>query len=109
MTNFTTADAFQALIDRMTDLARDAQLQSDARHAAVERAERAEHEASVLRASGYTPEVVRQLTEALVQGLASGRWIEAIKAHRALTGFGLKESKDAIDRCRNPAQPEVAA
>jgi ribosomal protein L7/L12 len=34
----------------------------------------------------------------LIDALAGGRKIEAIKAFRALTGYGLKESKDQVER-----------
>lgn len=34
---------------------------------------------------------------ALIKHMALDRKIEAIKSYRALTGFGLKESKDAIE------------
>lgn len=34
----------------------------------------------------------------LFDALASGRKIDAIKEHRRLTGFGLKESKDEVER-----------
>ena len=45
----------------------------------------------------------------LFDSIKDGRKIDAIKAHRALTGMGLKESKDAIEsllvnwRYQNPA------
>jgi len=37
--------------------------------------------------------------------MASGQKIEAIKAYRALTGQGLKESKDAVEAAQGPAKP----
>ena len=33
----------------------------------------------------------------LMTALVNGRKIDAIKAHRTLTGYGLKESKDAVE------------
>jgi ribosomal protein L7/L12 len=41
------------------------------------------------------------LIEDLLASMKAGKYIDAIKAHRALTGFGLKESKDVIDHYRN--------
>lgn len=35
---------------------------------------------------------------ALMEALATDRKIDAIKLHRQLTGYGLKESKDAVER-----------
>lgn len=37
----------------------------------------------------------------LFNALYEGKKIEAIKAHRMITGFGLKESKDEIERLIN--------
>jgi ribosomal protein L7/L12 len=34
----------------------------------------------------------------LMQAISNGRKLDAIKAHRTLTGFGLRESKDAVER-----------
>jgi ribosomal protein L7/L12 len=33
--------------------------------------------------------------------MAKGRKIEAIRMHRSLTGYGLKESKDVIEAAMN--------
>ena len=33
----------------------------------------------------------------LMEAFSTGRFVEAIKAHRALTGWGLKESKEAVE------------
>lgn len=37
----------------------------------------------------------------MISDMAAGRQIEAIKAYRHLTGYGLKESKDAIVAVRD--------
>jgi ribosomal protein L7/L12 len=42
--------------------------------------------------------VIRAQTQALIDALAGKQKINAIKAYRALTGEGLKESKDQIER-----------
>lgn len=42
-------------------------------------------------------ERVARDTETLISSLATGRKIDAIKAFRQLTGYGLKESKEAIE------------
>lgn len=34
----------------------------------------------------------------LLSAMQVGKKIEAIKAHRSLTGYGLKESKDAVEK-----------
>jgi ribosomal protein L7/L12 len=51
-----------------------------------------------------TPELVQEapkadpnLIKSLLWAIKDGRKIEAIKCHRMLTGYGLKESKDAIE------------
>lgn len=36
--------------------------------------------------------------DAVKQAILAGRKIEAIKLHRELTGLGLKESKDAVEK-----------
>jgi ribosomal protein L7/L12 len=43
--------------------------------------------------------------------VAGGRLIDAIKLYREATGLGLKEAKEAIDRCAagGPLEPEIAA
>ena len=45
----------------------------------------------------------------LLNFLASNRKIEAIKAHRTLTGDGLKESKDAVERIMDQIPRTTAA
>lgn len=40
---------------------------------------------------------VRNLVEDMFRAYANGQKIEAVKAYRALTGYGLKESKDAVE------------
>lgn len=62
-----------------------------------ERQFRMNAEAAVARlsASGPTPSVNDVL--AMMDAMAAGKKIEAIKRHRTLTGYGLKESKDAIE------------
>jgi ribosomal protein L7/L12 len=44
----------------------------------------------------------------LLEAIASGRKIEAIKAFRCLTGDGLKESKDAVERVMDKMKPDHA-
>jgi hypothetical protein len=34
----------------------------------------------------------------MMEAMQQGRKIDAIKAHQALTGYGLKESKDAVEK-----------
>jgi hypothetical protein len=41
---------------------------------------------------------VTEVVRHLVQSMADGKKIDAIKAFRTLTGDGLKESKDAVER-----------
>jgi ribosomal protein L7/L12 len=43
-------------------------------------------------------DVIRAQMQALIDALAHKRKIDAIKAYRALTGEGLKESKDQVER-----------
>lgn len=44
-----------------------------------------------------TVPVDSRMVQTMIEAMASGKLIEAIKAHRSLTGFGLRESKEAID------------
>ena len=41
----------------------------------------------------------------LMENMGADRKIEAIKAYRALTGHGLKESKDAVERIMDRLRP----
>lgn len=102
MTDFTAADAFAALIEQMTGLARDVQMQSDLRYEAEADRDHIKNELEKLQASTFTADVVRREVGILMNNLNGGSLIEAIKAHRALTGYGLKESKDAVEavKCR---------
>lgn len=44
----------------------------------------------------------------LLAAMKDGKFIEAIKCYRSITGLGLKESKDAIERYRvNVNHPET--
>lgn len=43
----------------------------------------------------------------LMRAMADGRKIEAIKAYRTLTGYGLKESNDAVEAAMSPPQHAV--
>lgn len=47
------------------------------------------------------PELVKVNLKPLFDYMLSGRKIEAIKEHRMLTGQGLKESKDEVERVMN--------
>lgn len=44
---------------------------------------------------------VPRLVLAMLQAILDGRQIEAIKTYRMLTGYGLKESKDEIEKITN--------
>lgn len=46
-----------------------------------------------------------QYSDAVLQAVAAGRKIEAIKRLREETGLGLKEAKAAIDRLAHQHQP----
>jgi ribosomal protein L7/L12 len=63
--------------------------------------ERARANAAIERADNLAKErcgvISVQHVHDLMHHMANGRKIEAIKAHRTMTGFGLKESKDAVD------------
>ena len=56
------------------------------------------HFATVPVAPAPMPFGAKTQVEILMGAMASDRKIEAIKAHRALTGYGIKESKDAVER-----------
>jgi ribosomal protein L7/L12 len=74
-------DLIRNLIDRLEQAARDV---GEARHA---------RDLAEARPVANVSDVTT-----LMDSLANGRLIDAIKAHRSLTGWGLKESKDAVDR-----------
>lgn len=63
--------------------------------------ERARANAVIQRADELTKErcgvISVQHVHDLMNAMAQGRKIEAIKAHRTMTGFGLKESKDVVE------------
>ncbi|MBI2191263.1 MAG: ribosomal protein L7/L12 [Planctomycetes bacterium] len=44
------------------------------------------------------PEAEDARRQKILEALAAGRKIEAIKLYREMTGLGLKESKDAVDK-----------
>lgn len=44
----------------------------------------------------------------LLEAMASGKKIEAIKNYRSLTGYGLKESKDAVERVMSLFRADAA-
>ncbi len=55
-------------------------------------------------------EISLETVNNLMSALAEGRIIDAIRAHRILTGYGLKESKDAVEAAmqgwdKRPIQP----
>ena len=49
-----------------------------------------------------------KLIDELMKAILDQRKIDAIRAHRALTGFGLKESKDAVEKYWLTAPTKVA-
>jgi ribosomal protein L7/L12 len=73
-------DLIRNLIDRLEQAARDV---GEARHARDLAAPK--------------PSNVSEVHD-LMSAMANGRLIDAIKAHRSLTGSGLKESKEAVER-----------
>ena len=54
---------------------------------------------------------VRNEVDTMFSAYAKGQKIEAIKAYRTLTGYGLKESKDAIEQlirtCHDRYNPDT--
>lgn len=56
-----------------------------------------EQEYRALLAQGGDPNALNEREKILVQ---SGNIIDACKSHRARSGWGLKESKDLVDRYR---------
>lgn len=58
------------------------------------------------QASCENPHTVK-LTVELVKALANGQKIEAIKSYRSLTGWGLKEAKDAVETVYALITPSV--
>lgn len=52
------------------------------------------------------PQVDPAVVNELLRAVRDGEKIPAIKAHRTLTGWGLKESKDAVE-ARWPRKPEM--
>jgi ribosomal protein L7/L12 len=81
-------DLIRNLIDRLEQAARDV---GEARHA------RDLAEARPLNATNATE------VHDLMSAMANGRMIDAIRAHRSLTGCGLKESKEAVERVMHGA------
>lgn len=65
----------------------------------AERAGVGEAELERLREESGAPRVPEECRRLV----AEGKVIEAIKVYREHTGAGLKEAKDAIDRCRGVA------
>ncbi len=61
-----------------------------------------QHEAELEKArsvtrEAYNPALTEQNVIELLRCMATGRKIEAIKLYRSITGYGLKEAKDAIE------------
>lgn len=88
-------DVLKILLDR---------LQEQERELGKEQQRRVAAEAKSERLSYPGADVV-----ALLEHMASGRKIDAVKLYRQMTGYGLKESKDAIERVTNQFAAQRAA
>ena len=89
---------FDTLLDRLCDA-----------HAALGREQAAriaaEHQLTTLQAAAplranatvQANDAIRAEVIALMEHMAAGRKIDAIKSIRTLTGYGIKESKDAVE------------
>ncbi len=89
-------DVLRILLDRLEEAARDLGKERQMRAAAEQKTERISYSSA---------DVV-----ALIENIATpGKKIEAIKLYRQMTGYGLKESKDAIDRVMNQFPPKASA
>ena len=91
------------LLDRLADEARDAGRLERERDIATLGAQEAAAELDHFKLN------VRQVSpaqiEALLNACARGMKINAIKEVRALTGMGLKDAKDLVERVYPPASP----
>jgi hypothetical protein len=85
------------LLDRLLDTTREC---SDERR-------RADRLADKLDNMVPSPACSPQQLQAFIDAVAQGRKIEAIKTHRLMTGMGLKESKDQVERIWGGAPPYV--
>jgi ribosomal protein L7/L12 len=81
-------EAFTLLVDRVEDLSG---------RLAVLRAECTELRDHLTEINAKGPMPSPNDVIDLLRAMADGRKIEAIKAYRTLTGYGLKESKDAVE------------
>jgi ribosomal protein L7/L12 len=87
----------QLLLDKLVDLAGEAARERALRFEAEDKLHKAEREA---RSAPGVADV-----DALMDALSEQRLIEGIKAYRVLTGSGLKESKDAVERVLGRIRP----
>ena len=83
-------EVFDELLNRVVQLSIDVEHERDMRRTAERRLVEA-----------ATPQIDPRLVHEMIGAIVADRKIEAIKAHRALTGYGLKESKEAIERVTN--------
>lgn len=79
-------------------LARVVQLSIDV---ANERDKRLTAERRLAEVANTQPPVDARQVHELLGFMVNDRKIDAIRTHRALTGYGLKESKDAVERVMN--------
>ena len=80
-------DVLKILLDRLQSQEREIGIETQRRISAEQKAERVSMSGS---------DVIQ-----MVEAMASGRKIDAIKLYRQMTGYSLKESKDAIERVTN--------
>lgn len=81
---------FTHLLDRVVEIS-----------VAFERERKMRLEAETRLAQSASPQIDPRHVHDLIKFMATDRKIEAIKAHRALTGCGLKDSKDAVETVMN--------
>jgi ribosomal protein L7/L12 len=81
------------LLDRIQLLAQELGLERQRRKEAVDQVYHLENKT---QASGF---IAPPVVDELMKSLRTNQKISAIKAYRTLTGYGLKESKDAVEQC----------
>jgi ribosomal protein L7/L12 len=97
-------ETIRHLLDRLDDKTRELVGKERKIDALYDRLDKLEHDVRMAQlkpvpAPTFTDHsVIRAQTQALIDALAHKRKIDAIKAYRTLTGEGLKESKDQVER-----------
>lgn len=85
----TQKEFFTHLVERIVQLSIDLERERGLRHTAEK------------AITNINPSVDPRYVNDMLNYMVTDRKIEAIKMHRTLTGFGLKESKDAIETVMN--------